>query len=254
MKYCMQCRRSYAPTYSFCLDDGEPLVLKDLYGLTGGLIANKYQIEALTAIGGMSAFYSAHQVGVKRQVAFKILLPNIAVNNNQMLTLFEREAQLAGRLAHENIATIHDAGQTEDQIAYIVMEWLEGHTLESELKPKQCMSYQRIVYLLNQVTAALDSAHDQKIIHRDLKPNNIMISTRPDGREWVKVFDFGLAKVISESTDIMVSSALGTPHYASPEQFRTGEEISGSADIYALGVIMYRMLTGRFPFNGANVH
>src|SRR6185436_10862099 len=148
MKYCMKCRRSYAPSYSFCLNDGEPLMLKDLYGLTDRLIANKYQIEALAAIGGMSAVYRAQHIGIKRQVAFKILLPNIAVNNNQMLALFEREAQLAGRLMHENIATIHDAGQTEDQIAYIVMEWLDGHTLESEMRSKQGLSYQRIAYLM----------------------------------------------------------------------------------------------------------
>src|SRR5262249_45564705 len=108
MKYCMKCRRSYSASQSFCLEDGEPLTLKDLYGLTGRLIANQYQIESLAAVGGMSAVYRAHQIGVKRPVAFKILLPHMTVHNNQMLGLFEREAQLAGRLAHENIATIHD--------------------------------------------------------------------------------------------------------------------------------------------------
>lgn len=254
MKYCQKCQRSYPPAQSFCLDDGAPLALKDLYGFTGRVIAQKYEIETLAAVGGMSAVYRAHQIGVERHAAFKILLPNIAINNERLPNLFAREAQLAGRLSHENIATIYDAGQTEDHTAYIVMEWLEGETLENELRSRQFLSYQRIVFLLQQITAALEAAHAQNIIHRDLKPSNIMIIPRPDGSERVKIFDFGLAKVVTDSIDIQVSHALGTPHYASPEQFRTGEEISGRADIYALGVILYRMLTGRFPFDGDSVH
>lgn len=254
MKYCLKCQRSYPPGQTFCLEDGEPLSLKDLYGLAGRIIADKYEISALSAVGGMSAIYRAHQLGVHRPVAFKILLPNIAVNNADMPYLFAREAQLAGRLSHENIATIYDAGETEDHTAYIVMEWLEGHTLEAELRARRYLSYQRIEFILQQVAAALDAAHDLKIIHRDLKPANIMITKRPDGSERVKVFDFGLAKIIADSVDIQVSSALGTPHYASPEQFRTGEDISPSSDIYTLGAMLYRLLTGRFPFEATNVH
>ncbi len=254
MKYCLKCQRSYPPNQSFCLEDGEPLSLKDLYGLTGRVVADKYEISALAAIGGMSAIYRAHQIGVHRPVAFKILLPNIAVNNADMPHLFAREAQLAGRLSHENIATIYDAGETEDHVAYIVMEWLEGHTLEAELRARRYLSYQRIEFLLQQIAAALDAAHDLKIIHRDLKPANIMITKRPDGSERVKVFDFGLAKIIADSVDIQVSSALGTPHYASPEQFRTGDEIGPSSDIYTLGAMLYRLLTGRFPFEASSVH
>ena len=254
MKYCLKCQRSYPPGQAFCLEDGEPLSLKDLYGLAGRIIADKYEISALSAIGGMSAIYRAHQLGVHRPVAFKILLPNIAVNNAEMPYLFAREAQLAGRLSHENIATIYDAGETEDHTAYIVMEWLDGHTLEAELRARRYLSYQRIEFVLHQVAAALDAAHDLKIIHRDLKPANIMITKRPDGSERIKVFDFGLAKIIADSVDLQVSSALGTPHYASPEQFRTGEEIGPSSDIYTLGAMLYRLLTGRFPFEATNVH
>ena len=254
MKYCLKCNRSYPPAQTFCLNDGEPLSLKDLYGMAGRVINDKYEITALAAVGGMSAVYRAHQIGVHRPVAFKILLPNIAVNNANMPALFAREAQMAGRIAHENIATIHDAGQTEEQTAYIVMEWLEGHTLEAELRARRFLSYKRISFILQQIAAALDAAHEASMIHRDLKPSNIMITQRPDGSERVKVFDFGLAKVVSDSVDIQVSSALGTPHYASPEQFRTGEEIGPSADIYALGAMLYRMLSGRFAFEGANVH
>jgi eukaryotic-like serine/threonine-protein kinase len=263
MKYCPKCQRNYAVAQSVCQDDGEPLALKDLYGLTGRVINDKYRIESLVTVGGMSAVYRARQIGVERRVAFKILLPNLAVHDTNLVTLFEREARTAGRLTHENIATVHDAGRTQDALAFIVMEWLEGKTLEEEFYAKGALSYPRILHLSRQIAAALDAAHAQSVIHRDLKPANIMIVPRAaragskerDGeRDLVKVFDFGLAKISSESTDLQVSSALGTPHYASPEQFRIGEEIDGRSDIYSFGVILYRMLTGRLPFDAHSVH
>ncbi|PON15638.1 hypothetical protein C2W62_22730 [Candidatus Entotheonella serta] len=258
MKYCPKCQRHYAVSQSICQDDGTALLIKDLYGLTGRIINEKYRIESLLTIGGMSAVYRARQIGVERQVAFKILLPNLAVNDQNMLTLFEREARTAGRLTHENIATVHDAGRTADELAYIVMEWLEGKTLEDEFQTQGQMSFKRMLHLLRQIAAALDTAHAQGVIHRDLKPANIMILPRgargDEDRDLVKVLDFGLAKVTSESTDLQVSSALGTPHYASPEQFRIGEEIDGRSDIYSLGVIVYRMLTGFLPFEATSVH
>jgi eukaryotic-like serine/threonine-protein kinase len=258
MKYCPKCQRQYAISQSICQDDGAALLIKDLYGLSGRTINDKYRIESLLTIGGMSAVYRARQIGVERQVAFKILLPNLAVNDQNMLTLFEREARTAGRLTHENIATVHDAGRTADELAYIVMEWLEGKTLEDEFQTQEQMNFKRMLHLLRQIAAALDTAHAQGVIHRDLKPANIMILPRgprgDENRDLVKVLDFGLAKVTSESTDLQVSSALGTPHYASPEQFRIGEEIDGRSDIYSLGVILYRMLTGFLPFEATSVH
>lgn len=254
MKYCPQCQKPFAVTVTVCPADGTRLALRDTYGLTGRLVADKYQIGDLAAFGGMSAVYHAHQIGVKRHVAFKILLPNLALDHPNMLDRFEREAHLAGMLTHENIAVIHDAGQTADHIAYIVMEWLDGELLETALQQMRFLSYQRIAYLLRQIAAALDAAHTARVIHRDLKPTNIMILPRSDGHDWVKVFDFGLAKVLSDSVDLQISHALGTPHYASPEQFRPGEEISGQSDIYSLGVILYRMLTRHVPFDAPNVH
>ncbi|MBI1762259.1 MAG: serine/threonine protein kinase [Acidobacteria bacterium] len=254
MKFCPQCQKNFAVTLAVCPADGTALALKDTYGLSGRVIADKYQIGELAALGGMSAVYHAHQIGVKRHVAFKILLPNLALEHPRMLDRFEREAHLAGRLTHENIAIIHDAGQTPDSLAYIVMEWLDGELLESALQQRYFLSYQRIAYLLRQIAAALDAAHAARVIHRDLKPTNIMIVPRPDGRDWVKVFDFGLAKVLADSMDLQISHALGTPHYASPEQFRPGEEISGQSDIYSLGIILYRLLTRHVPFDAPDIH
>lgn len=254
MKYCSNCQSSYPNSQSFCPKDGTVLAMKDRYGLTGRIIADKYQIEALVGVGGMSAVYTAQQIGVGRRVAFKILLPHLANNAQHVANLFEREAKTAGQLSHENIATIFDAGHTPDEIAYIAMEWVDGQTLEDEIAQNGPLSLERSAVLLRQICAALDVAHSKLIIHRDLKPSNIMLSRRQDGQEQVKVLDFGLAKLANEAKDVLVSTAVGTPHYASPEQFQTGAEIDARTDIYALGVTLYQMLTGRLPFNSGSVH
>jgi eukaryotic-like serine/threonine-protein kinase len=254
MKHCTKCQNSYPNSQSVCSKDGTILALKDRYGLAGRVVADKYQIEALVGLGGMSAVYTAQQIGVGRRVAFKILLPHLATNTHHVANLFEREAKTAGQLSHENIATIYDAGYTTDEIAYIAMEWVDGHTLEDEISQHGPLSLERAAFLLRQICAALDLAHTKLIIHRDLKPSNIMISRRQDGQDQVKVLDFGLAKLANEAKDALVSTAVGTPHYASPEQFQTGSEIDARTDIYALGVTLYQMLTGRLPFSAGSVH
>ncbi len=253
MKHCPKCRIYYPNSQVFCNEDGAILSLKDQYGLNGRIINDKYLIEALVGIGGMSAVYCAQQFGVVRRVAFKVLLPHLAANNEKMVSFFEREARTAGRLLHENIATVFDAGRTEDELAYIVMEWLDGITLEDELRKKGTFSLERTSFLLKQIAGALDTAHTQKVIHRDLKPSNIMLIKRPDGEEQAKVLDFGLAKISTEAADL-VSHAVGTPHYASPEQFQLGSEIDARTDIYSLGVILYQLLSGKLPFSSASIH
>jgi serine/threonine protein kinase len=253
MKYCPKCQQSYPTAQRFCSADGATLSLQDPYHLVGRTLLDKYCVEALIGIGGMGAVYSTHHLLINRRVAFKILLPNLAMGNEQMLNLFEREAKMAGQLDHENIVDIKDAGRTPDGIAYIVMEWLEGPTLEEVLSAQGALSFEHTAAILRQIAAALDAAHAQYIIHRDLKPSNVMLVKRPDGREQVKVLDFGIAKVTSETTLSPVSVAMGTPHYASPEQFQLGGHIDGRADIYSLGVVLYQMLTGTVPFNAPSM-
>jgi serine/threonine protein kinase/tetratricopeptide (TPR) repeat protein len=253
MKHCPKCRIYYPNAQAFCNEDGAILSLKDQYGLNGRIINDKYLIEALVGVGGMSAVYCAQQFGVVRRVAFKILLPHLAANNEKMVSFFEREARTAGRLLHENIATVFDAGRTDDDMAYIVMEWLDGVTLEEELRKKGVFGLERINSLLKQIAGALEAAHAQRVIHRDLKPSNIMLIKRPDGEEQVKVLDFGLAKLATETSDL-VSHAVGTPHYASPEQFQLGSEIDVRTDIYSLGVVLYQLLSGRLPFSSQSIH
>jgi|GEM_PF-2325041 len=254
MKYCPKCQRSYQASQRFCQEDGELLSLQDPYHLVGRTLVDKYQLKALVGVGGMGAVYSAHHLGIDRHVAVKILQPNIVLGSEHLLSLFEREAKMAGHLTHENIANVMDAGRTPDGIAYIAMEWLEGRTLEEELTAWGPLSFERARRILRQVAAALEAAHAARIIHRDLKPSNVMLIHRPDGREQVKVLDFGIAKVISETTAAPVSAPMGTPHYASPEQFQTGVQIDGRSDIYSLGVMLYQMLTGALPFKTTSVH
>jgi serine/threonine protein kinase/tetratricopeptide (TPR) repeat protein len=216
--------------------------------LVGRALVDKYRLDALVGMGGMGAVYSAFHLSTERQVAIKILLPNLAIGNPRLLDLFGREAKVVGRLRHENIVDIIDAGVTTDGIAYIAMEWLEGRTLEEEIHRSGPLSFQRISEILRQVAAALQESHSQHIIHRDLKPSNIFLVKRANGREQVKVVDFGISKSLGDTGGSPVSSVMGTPQYASPEQFRLGENIDGRADIYSLGVVLFQMLTNALPF------
>jgi serine/threonine protein kinase len=253
-KYCVKCGQRYERTQQMCKVDGELLSLPDPYGLVGKTLAGRYRVEALVGMGGMGAVYSAEHTALKRRVAFKILQPNIAMSNGQMTALFAREAQTIGRITHENVADVKDAGQTAEGIVYLVMEWLEGRTLEDALREKGIFTLAETGAVLKQVCAALEAAHQVGIVHRDLKPSNVMLVRRADGSEQVKVVDFGIAKILGETVGATVSQAMGTPHYASPEQLQMGAHIDGRTDIYSLGVMVYQMLSGRLPFNAPSLH
>jgi serine/threonine protein kinase len=229
------------------------LSLQDPYFLVGRTLADKFRIDALVGIGGMGAVYKTLQLAIDRPVAFKILQPNLALGDERLLALFEHEARITGRITHENVAMVIDAGRTSEGIAYIVMEWLRGRTLEEELAENGPMSFARASEIIRRVAAALEAAHASQVVHRDLKPANIMLVRQPDGSEQVKVLDFGIGKVISESTEALVSQVMGTPHYASPEQLSPGTPIDGRSDIYSLGAMLYRMLTGAAPFRASSI-
>ncbi|HEX5084664.1 MAG TPA: tetratricopeptide repeat protein, partial [Blastocatellia bacterium] len=253
MKYCPQCKTSYPHDQRFCTNDGVTLTLQDPYNLLGRALVDKYRLDALVGMGGMGAVYSAFHLSTERQVAIKILLPNLAIGNPRLLELFGREAKVVGRLRHQNIVDIIDAGVTPDGIAYIAMEWLEGRTLDEEIQRNGPLSFQRISEILRQVAEALQESHSQHIIHRDLKPSNIFLVKRASGRDQVKVVDFGISKTLGDTGASPVSSVMGTPQYASPEQFRLGENIDGRTDIYSLGVVLFQMLTNALPFTDTTI-
>src|SRR5215510_2028746 len=252
MKYCQTCQKSYPITQRFCTEDGNPLSYEDPYHLVGSVLAERYRLDALAGIGGMGAVYSAHHLALDRRVALKILQPNIALSNDRLLELFEREAKTVAQLTHENIVVVLDAGRAANNLAYIAMEWLEGYTLAEEIAARWKLDFGRVMEILWQVSAALEAAHAARVVHRDLKPANIMLVRQPDGRERLKVLDFGIAKVINDTAVSPVSAVMGTPVYASPEQLSLGGRIDGRADNYSLGVILFEMLTGVPPFNAAS--
>src|SRR5262245_43595653 len=253
-KYCPICQKTFTSTDRLCPDDRSVLSLNDPYHLVGRTLLDKYRIDALVGLGGMGAVYYAYHSGIDRRVAFKILQPNIAIGDERVVELFEREAKLAGRLTHENIVDVKDAGHTDEGLAYIVMEWLEGRTLDDELLRRGRFGFNRAAVITRQIAAALGEAHGKNVVHRDLKPGNIMLIDSPGGRDHVKVLDFGIGKVIEDTTaSSSVSTVVGTPHYASPEQLTIGGRIDGRSDIYSLGIILYRMLGGKLPFNSSSM-
>jgi len=208
---------------------------------TGMFLVDRYEIISKVGAGGMSDVYKAKDHILGRVVAIKVLKQEFSEDIN-FVTKFRTEAQSAAGLEHPNIVNIYDVG-SENGLHFIVMEYVEGITLKTYIEKKGQLSFKEATSIAIQVARGIEAAHNKDITHRDIKPQNIMIST--DGK--VKVTDFGIAKAISSNT--IGTDAMGSVHYASPEQARNGF-IDGRSDIYSLGIVMYEMVTGRVPFDG----
>ncbi|MBX3217222.1 MAG: protein kinase [Labilithrix sp.] len=236
--------------------------MPDPPSLVGRTIAQRYCIEQLVGGGAMGDVYRARHVGLGSDVAVKIMRASVA-DASSFKERFYREAKAASRLAHPNSVRVLDYGEEPDGLVYLVMEFLRGRDLLDVLATDQPLSEQRMVDILAQTLAAISTAHGHGIVHRDLKPENIMIvpDEDEDGRDCVKVCDFGIAKLVDARafkshedvrTALTTGNAIiGTPEYMSPEQAR-GEALDARSDLYSVGVILYRMLTGRLPFDAEN--
>ncbi|MBN1933230.1 MAG: protein kinase [Anaerolineae bacterium] len=211
----------------------------DLVGKTLG----HFEVTQELGKGGMATVYKAYQANLQRYVAIKVLLPSLA-EDMDLVKRFLREAQSAAALHHPNVITIHDVG-SEEQVHYIVMEYLEGMTLAELLTKETALSPERIVNVLRQIANALDYAHTKGYIHRDIKPSNIMID--PDRKDHITLMDFGLVRATTGSRLTRTGFIMGTPDYMSPEQAR-GDALDRRSDIYSLGVMLYHMFTGNVPF------
>ncbi|MFJ8519285.1 Stk1 family PASTA domain-containing Ser/Thr kinase [Lysinibacillus xylanilyticus] len=211
--------------------------------LVGKRISDRYKIKELIGGGGMSNVYLAHDMILNRDVAIKILRYDFT-NEDELHRRFQREALSATSLTHPNIVSIYDVGDDGD-LHYIVMEYVQGKTLKQYIQEFAPISPARSVHIMKQLTSAIANAHENHIIHRDIKPQNILM----DAEGNVKITDFGIAMTLSATSFTQTNSVLGTVHYLSPEQARGGTATNKS-DIYALGIVLYELLTGELPFSG----
>jgi len=217
--------------------------------LLGQVIAGRYRLESQLGEGGMGVVYRARHVLIDRVVALKLIRPDLR-GETHLRAWMVREARAANRVDHAHIVDIHDVGETEDGELYLVMEYLIGDSLSSQIA-KGPMPIARAVDILEQMTAALARAHDLGVVHRDLKSDNIMITGRGGRKDFVKILDFGLAALTRDPRLAPKGAVFGTPEYMSPEQAR-GEDAISSSDLYALGILFFEMLTGRLPFRSGD--
>jgi len=224
---------------------------------TGALIGGKYRLERLIGRGGMGEVWAAEQALTKKHVALKFLVGD-AANNPDTRRRFMREARAACAVSHPNVVQIHDVVEVDGDTPVLIMELLKGESLEAKLQREGRLGVEETIAILQRVVSAVGTAHTQGVVHRDLKPDNIFLSQTPDGVE-VKVLDFGIAKV-GPSEDGSQTGALtgtgtmlGTPYYMSPEQAFGEKKIDHRADIWSLGIVMFRCLSGELPTRADNL-
>ena len=221
--------------------------------LVGQLLADRYRILKKLGEGAMGAVYVGEHLRIGRRDAIKVLRPGLA-GDAEAIARFTRGTRNVSAIRHPNVCTIYDFSDTPDGVRYLAMEFVEGDTLKEVLDREGRLELGRAVELAHQVAEALQAAHEAGVVHRDLKPGNIMVCRRPDGREQVKVVDFDIAKGPAEPEGEEVTRlgfVVGTPEYMSPEQLM-GERLDGRSDLYSLGVVLFRMLTGSLPFQAAS--
>jgi serine/threonine-protein kinase len=218
----------------------------------GDVLAGKYRVERVLGAGGMGVVVQATHLELDERVAMKFLLPH-AVQSGEAATRFVREARAAVKIKSEHVARVTDVGRLENGSPYIVMEFLQGADLSVVLQRGPLPIDDAVDFVL-QASDAMAEAHAAGIVHRDLKPSNLFMATRPDGTPIIKVLDFGISKVnVPDTSDAALTrttAIMGSPFYMSPEQMRSSKDVDHRTDIWALGVILYELLTGTQPFNG----
>ncbi len=265
---CPDCGRRNPPDARFCntcgrrllrtgapagedgiLEGGAPLVADPL---VGRLVADRYRIVELIGRGGMGVVYKAEHVHIGKFVALKLLHGELS-SERSVARRFRREAEAASRLSSPHTVQIFDYGES-DGLIYIAMEYIEGEDLGLLLEREGQIPYPRAARFCAQIAAAAAEAHEQGVVHRDLKPENVMVSPVLGHPDFVKVLDFGLAKLREEEADALTLTRaghiVGTPYYMAPEQIR-GEDVGPPTDIYAIGAILYRCVAGVPPFTGS---
>jgi len=221
----------------------------------GQILAGKYEVVEVIGIGGMGVVVAAKHMQLEQKVALKFLRPE-AMQSKEAVERFLREAKNAVRLRSEHVAKVIDVGTLETGAPYMVMEFLEGADLSRVVQATGSITVEEAVHFVLQASEAIAEAHSLGIIHRDLKPQNLFVTRRVDGKPLVKVLDFGISKTMDTQSGLSLtrtSSIMGSPLYMSPEQMRSTKNVDQRADIWALGVILYELLTGRVPFEAEAV-
>lgn len=250
---CPQCGTACQPSHQYCPTCGFPVgnvSHSNEDKMIGRTLPGGYHILDLISVGGMGRVYRAEQSVLGRTVAVKVIHPHLLADENAALR-FMTEARAASQLNHPNSVSVYDFGRTEDAQPYLVMEFLRGKDLATVAWEEGPLPFNRIVDVMRQVLAALAEAHELGIVHRDLKPENIILEPLRRGGDFVKVVDFGLAKLKGDAQGRSVTNpgiVCGTPDYMSPEQGR-GDQLDGRSDLYGLGVVLFQLLTGRLPFD-----
>jgi len=216
---------------------------------TGDVVEGRYRIIKTLGEGGMGTVFLAEHALIKRRVAIKILHPELATDAN-VIERFMNEARAAGTLGHPNIVESTDMGFTHDHVPYIVFEYLEGTLLTDEIYRVGGLPVRRAIRIAQQIASALQAAHNAGIVHRDLKSDNIFLTDKDDALDHVKVLDFGISRFLeTDDEQTRRGMVMGTPEFMAPEQITAPDSVDRRADIYALGVILYEMVTARRPFS-----
>jgi serine/threonine-protein kinase len=253
-KICLRCGSKFGSRADYCPHDGSQLVTDEDIAdpLLGSVLLEQFRIDEQIGTGGMGTVYRAHQTTVGRDVAIKVLRPELA-RDEQAVFRFEREARVAIALDHPNLVRVFLSGRLGDGRLYIVMELLEGRSLADELDKDGLPSLERALIMIMKLCAGLGAVHAAGIVHRDIKPENVYLVQRGKDADFVKLVDFGIARVLAAEgvgpTTTQSGRVFGTATYISPEA-ATGGETDQRSDIYSLGVLTYQLLTGELPFAG----
>ena len=254
MKECPACKRCFPDDINHCPQDGDATVLS-LHGEP--VLDGRYLLERRLGQGGMGVVFRARHIFLKTSHAIKVILPDLVGNDPMLVTRFRQEALAAAAIRHQNIIAVTDFGVVRGTMPFLVMEFVDGTSLQDILAEEKVMAPSRALEFISALGAGVAAAHRQKIVHRDLKPLNVMLQTGLPVAEGLKILDFGLAKI--KSGDLLgsfvqakTSGLMGSPFYMAPEQW-SDDEPDSRADIYSLGIILFQMLSGDVPFKGSSI-